>query len=382
MNDQTAPDDLPALSDETIARIEESVFAEIASERAPARPAEVKARARRRRWLTGGGIAAAFVVGVLVTPPILGSVTGSSMSTADGWSMSGGSVAESGGSVAESDDAGRITGVTPQSLPDGAMSSDMSGAILPGTEVADGDREIIANAQATVQVKSIPEAAAAIAALAEEHGGYVENTEIGKSVSMDGTSEPAPADSAYGWIGIRVPSADLPAVIAALADTGDVLSSSTSKQDVTSISIDLQARVDSAKASVERLTELMSQSASVSELIEAEVALTDRQAQLESYEQQLESLQDQVAMSSLQVQLTREVSPTTADPAGFGDGLLSGWNGLVVSLNALVIAVGFLLPWLAVAGVIVLIVWLIRRARRNRRMRGPDAAEQPASDGT
>lgn len=380
MTDQTVHDDLPALSDETIARIEDSVFAEIAAERAPASPALSKARTRRR-WLTGGGIAAAFVVGVLVTPPILSSVAGSSISAVEGQSTSGGS---SGDTSAESSSSDQITGVAPESLPDGALSSGLDGAMLPGTAVSDGDREIIATAQATVQVKSIPEAATAIAALAEEHGGYVENTEIGKSLAVDGTSEPAPADSAYGWIGIRVPSADLPDVIAALGDTGEVLSSSTSKQDVTSVSIDLQARVDSTKASVERLTELMAQSGSVSELIEAEVALTDRQAQLESYEQQLEALQDQVSMSSLQVQLTREAAATTADPAGFGDGLLAGWNGLVVSLNALVIAVGFILPWIAVAGVVVLIVWLIRRARRNRRAAsspsGQKGAEQTDTD--
>lgn len=373
MNDQTTPGDLPELSDETIARIEESVFAEIATERAPATapPAEAKSHTRRRRWLTGGGIAAAFVIGVLVTPPILGAVGGSSSVTAEGLNTQGGSVADSAPSSPE-----RITGVTPESLPDGALSSDVSGEMLPGTAVSDSGREIIATAQATVQVTNIPDASAAIAALAEEHGGYVESTEIGKTVAVDGTSEPVPGDSAYGWIGIRVPSADLAEVIAALVDTGEVLSSSTSKQDVTSVAIDLQARVDSTKASVERLTQLMAQSGSVSELIEAEVALTDRQAQLESYEQQLAALDDQVAMSSLQVQLTKASTPTTADPAGFGDGLLAGWNGLVVSLNALVIAIGFILPWLAIAGAAVLIIWVIRRTRRNRRIARASSAEK------
>ncbi|MFF1541372.1 DUF4349 domain-containing protein [Microbacterium sp. NPDC058269] len=362
MNDNTTNGDLPELSDETIARIENAVFAEIAAERAPARPVEAKSRIHRRRWLTAGGIAAAFVVGVLVTPPILSAVGGGSAVTAEGVSMTGGSVTDSADTAPE-----RITGVTPESLPDGALSTDANGATLPGAAEAGSGREIIATAQATVQVKSIPDAATEIAALAEAHGGYVESTEVGKSVAVDGTSEPAPADSAYGSISIRVPSADLPDVIAALGDSGEVLSSSTSKQDVTSVAIDLRARVDSTRASVERLTQLMAQSGSVSELIEAEVALTDRQAQLESYEQQLAALDDQVAMSSLQVQLTKAGTPTTADPAGFGDGLLAGWNGLVVSLNALVIAIGFLLPWLAIAGAVVLIVWVVRRARRNRR---------------
>lgn len=363
MNDQTTHENLPSLSDETIARIEKAVFAEIAAERSPAAPADVRARTRRRRWLTGGGIAAAFVVGVLVTPPILGAVGGAGMSTADSAAFTGGTVSESGD---------RIAANPPGALPESAAGD----SALLGADTADSGREIIATAQATVQVKSIPDAAAAITALAGEHGGYVESTEIGKALAIDDASEPAPADSGYGWISIRVPSADLPAVIAALADSGDVLSSSISKQDVTSASIDLQARVDSTRASVERLTELMAQTGTVSELIEAEVALTDRQAQLESYEQQLAALDDQVAMSSLQVQLTRADAPTTADPAGFGDGLLAGWNGLVVSLNALVIALGFIIPWVAIAAVVVLLVWFIRRTRRNRRIVRASSAQE------
>ncbi|MGS0560521.1 DUF4349 domain-containing protein [Microbacterium aurugineum] len=372
MNDQNPHGELPVVSDETIARIEESVFAEIAAERAPVNLAAARAHTRRRRWLTGGGIAAAFVIGVLVTPPILGAVGGSTSVTAGGWSMSGDAATD-----ASSSSPDRMAESVPEMLTEG--TTDAGGAVEGAVDGAvDNDREIIATAQATVQVPSIPEAATTIAALAADHGGYVESTEIGKAAVMDGTSEPAPADSAYGWISVRVPSDDLPEVIAALGDVGDVLSSSTSKQDVTSISIDLQARIDSTRASVDRLTELMSQSGSVSELIEAEVALTDRQAQLESYEQQLEALQDQVAMSSLQVQLTRENSPTTADPAGFSDGLLAGWNGLVVSLNALVVAVGFTLPWLAIAGVVILIVWLVRRSRRARR--AADASIEDRTD--
>ncbi|MBQ3359173.1 MAG: DUF4349 domain-containing protein, partial [Microbacterium sp.] len=322
----------------------------------------------RRRWLTGVGVAAAFAVGVLVTPPILGVVgSGGASSTADGFSSPAVDAPVPGVAMPEQG----VSGDRSASLDSAAESSSLASG-----EVDTADREIIANANATLEVEDIADAADAISALAEEHGGYVESTEVGKALAVDGTSEPAPADSGYGWISIRVPSADLAAVIAELDESGEVLSSSISRQDVTDVAVDLRARVDATKASVQRLTELMAQTGSVSELIEAEVALTDRQAQLESYEQQLAALDDQVAMSSLQVQLTRTATTTTADPAGFGDGLWAGWNGLIVSLNALVIAVGFLLPWAAIAGVVVLAIWLIRRARRMRR----DAATAAASD--
>ncbi|MGO3319215.1 MAG: DUF4349 domain-containing protein, partial [Microbacterium gubbeenense] len=197
----------------------------------------------------------------------------------------------------------------------------------------------------------------------------VESTDVSGEPTGTDTTVPGRPAGGYGWISIRVPSADLTDVIDGLSDTGEVVSSSLSKQDVTSTAIDLRAQVESLSASVARLTELMSQSGSVSELIEAEVALTDRQAQLESYEQQLAALEDQVAMSSLQVQLSPEATATAPGPGSFTAGLLAGWNGLIVSLNALVVTVGFLLPWLVIAGVVVLVIWLIRRRRRTRAAR-------------
>lgn len=112
----------------------------------------------------------------------------------------------------------------------------------------------------------------------------------------------------------------------------------------------------------------MSRSGSVADLIAAESALSERQSQLESYQQQLKSLDEQVALSTVHVELSKRTAATQADPAGFGDGLLAGWNGLVVTLNALVVAVGFLLPWLVIAGVVLLVVLLIRRRVRRTRV--------------
>jgi hypothetical protein len=61
--------------------------------------------------------------------------------------------------------------------------------------------------------------------------------------------------------------------------------------------------------------------------------------------------------------------PVAADPAGFGDGLAAGWNGLVATLNGVVVALGFLLPWLVVLGAAAVLAWWITRALRRRRAR-------------
>lgn len=355
MNEQSTA--LPELSDEAVARIEDAVFDRIADEPARVVAASARSRQRRRRWLTGAGIAAAFALGILITPPIMNAVMPSSttadMSTEE--SSSGGAVPEMSAESATTDQ-------------DGAALDDVGSVDTEFQLDAPADREIIASASATVEVADVPSSVSAIGDIAEEHGGYVESTSVSKASPTEGidASMPVPPGDGYGWVSIRVPSADLTAVISQLGDVGAVQSSSLTKQDVTSTAIDLRARVETLEASVTRLTDLMAQSASVTELIEAEVALTNRQAELESYQQQLAALEDQVAMSSLQIELVPEATTTKADPAGFSDGLQAGWNGLIVSLNALVIALGFLLPWIAVAAVVLVIVWLVLRARRRR----------------
>ena len=360
MNDHEATDatpELPELSQASIDRIEHEVFASMAAGRtaeprsadAIASTAASRRRARRRGWLTGIGVAAAFVAGVLITPQLL------SLSTT---STAGGDMTSF---TSDSPAGGAVDTVEPETTTDAVSGAATESAV----------REIIASATATVRVDDIAGAVNAVSALAVQHHGYVESTDISAAARTTDASDPS-QNGEYGWVSIRVPSADLTTVIQELADTGTVIASSTSQQDVTSAAIDLRARVDATQASVDRLTELMSQSGSVSELIDAEVELTDRQAQLESYTQQLAALEDQVAMSSLQVQLTKQATASSAEPDGFADGLLAGWNGLIVSLNALVIAVGFMLPWLVVVGGVVLAIWLVRRRRRIRR-----AAENP-----
>lgn len=361
----TTPE-LPELSDEAVARIEQDVFAEIAEERSGVRSRTAsRRRSRRRGWLTAGGIAAAFVVGVLITPSVL------SLTTA----------ASSGSSVSAVPAPAGVTSPELKSLADGGAknSATAGGSASSATSTP---RDIVRTGSATVQVHDVRAAADALRALAEKHGGFVESEQLGSSGVPSSTGGIVPLPQGDGWVTLRVPAADLTAVMDALRDQGTVLSTSIGQDDVTATTTDLRAQVASLTASVDRLTQLMSQASSVADLLTAETALTDRQAQLQSAQQQLKSLESQAEMSSVQVTLVREAA-AAADPAGFGDGVAAGWHGLIVSLNALVIALGFLLPWLAVALVVVLIVWgivRIRRAGRARRSAGNTASAPTPQD--
>ncbi|NHI15651.1 DUF4349 domain-containing protein [Microbacterium excoecariae] len=339
---------LPPVSDERVRAMETATFDRIRTARS--------ARTRRRRWAGAGIAAAAVVVAAVAIVPLVSPPAG--QSTADE------AIAPGGGYVGEAEmlgDAEALPGdaVTTEVAPDGAAADAAS-----EESAAAAEREIIRTASATVVVPDVARSADDLVDLAAEYDGYVES--LGVS-SADPTLSSAQEDARTGWASLRIPAASLDAARADLAELGEVTATSVSQDDVTDQAIDLAARIEASEASVGRLTELMAQAESVSDLLDAERALAERQAELEAYRGQLEQLEGQVDMATLYVDLVREQPAGSADPGGFSDGLLAGWNGFVGFLNGLVIAVGFLVPWLAAAAVVAAVVWAVVRIRRRAR---------------
>lgn len=368
MSQPTAAIELPEIADATVDRIERDALAEIRDDRA--RRAR-SARRRRGAWIGASAAAAVIVVAAVIAPSVgrlaTNEASGSTTDSSIGSGQDSGSVPSGGG--AES---------APDAPPDNGLAAD-----------AGAQRDIVTTASVSLSVDDVAATAEAVGTLATDAGGWIESMSVGtggqQPMPIDGmtgmTAQPegVAADVAtadYGWITVRVPADQLNATVTKLGDLGEVSQVSVDRQDVTQQATDLRARVDALKASVTRLTELMSQTASVADLISAETALADRQAELESYQQQLTQLDSQVAMSTLSVNLTRNTVAVTADPAGFADGWAAGWNTLVASLNGVVVALGFLIPWILAIVVIGGIAWFAVRLVRRSRRRADLTAEQ------
>jgi len=315
---------LPELSDEAVARIELGVLADI--ERGRQQHSGKRAK-KRRGWIGGSVAAAAVVAGAIVVVPL---VQNEAMD------------ASSGGAADYA------------AAPGGSADSQSAEQEGPSDE-----RRVVRTGSAVVVVDDVAAASESLTELADEYGGYIED--------LGSSSDRETGEAGNGWITLRIPADDLDAVRASLADLGDVREEQVTSSDVTAQSVDLEARIDSLTASVDRLNELMAKAGSVGDLLEAEQALSERQAELESLQREYERLGDQVAMSTFSVELAPSASAADVDPSGFGDGLLAGWNGLVAFLGGLVVVVGTVLPWLGAAGVVAIIVWLIVRIARRRR---------------
>ncbi|HET8993206.1 MAG TPA: DUF4349 domain-containing protein [Rhodococcus sp. (in: high G+C Gram-positive bacteria)] len=166
---------------------------------------------------------------------------------------------------------------------------------------------------------------------------------------------------------VRVPADRLDAVIDDVRQLGRVTSLTTSRDDVTLQYTDLEARVGALRASVDRLRTLIETADNTADVIEAENALAQRQADLDSLEAQRRQLADMVDLSTLTVDISTQQRPSDSD--SFWDGIGEGWNGLWTTLGAAVVAAGVALPWLAFlivcAGIIYLVIRLIARSGRS-----------------
>jgi hypothetical protein len=292
-----------------------------------------------------------------------------------GGALLAGCSASSGDMASLSGDAGgAVSGVAESGVADAA--EDASSGIAPGDEdaVAAAEREIITTGSVTVVADDPAVAADAVADLAESAGGRVESRR---------QSEPEGDARASAELTIRVPSTQTTATVDALDQVGEVRDLSIEAVDVTGTARDLDARVDALTTSVERLRTLMGDAATTADLLAAEQELTTRQAELESLQSQRAALTDQVSMSTLHVTLVQVAPAEQLAPGGFLGGLQNGWNALLATLNGLVVVLGALLPWLVVAGALLLVArWVLRRFRRRAQDGGtpPEDADRPGPD--
>ncbi|QEV20885.1 DUF4349 domain-containing protein [Streptomyces alboniger] len=209
--------------------------------------------------------------------------------------------------------------------------------------------QIIRTARLTVRVGDVPKALEEARAAAEDAGGTVGN----ESTSRDDEGRER------SRLVLRVPQEKYEDVLTALEGTGKLVDRDAKAQDVTAQVIDVESRVKSQRASVARVRELMDRATKLSDVVTLEGELSTRQADLESLLAQRASLRDRTAMATITLSLTEHQGQTDAgdDDPTFGDALGGGWDVFVTGLRWIVIALAAVLPFAAVAA-LLLLLWL------------------------
>ncbi|MCW2770686.1 MAG: hypothetical protein JWR27_2119 [Aeromicrobium sp.] len=290
---------------------------------------DIKRRGRRARNVIGLIAASVLVVGL----------GGYAIESLD-------STHDTSSSVAADEGAGR-------SERNGAAAEDSGSAGADQKSVApEDDRQVITTGEVNVTVEDPRGAAQRLSTWVESIGGRIDNR-----------SESGSGDQASAFVTVRVPSTKVTATIERLKTYGTVEDVSLHNEDVTARTRDLDARIDALQLSIGRLGKILAAAGSSAEVVKAEDALTQRQEQLESLQAQRKAVTDQMALSTLSINLSQRPAVDSVEPGGFTGGLRDGWNALVSTVNRTVEIVGVLLPWALIAAVLVGIGRLVLRRR-------------------
>ena len=237
---------------------------------------------------------------------------------------------------------------------DMAVEMDMQGRA--DESAASFEPDIIRTGYLSLSVDSPSETANEITGVVEAAGGRIASR-----------SDYTPVD--YGqpssYLEARIPYDVLDATVESIQELGDVQEVSLNSVDVSLQKIDLDARIDVLEAAIERLNELLAEAANTSDLIAVESALSERQTELDSLQSQRDYLSDQTLFATLSISLITPANATPAEPDGFLDGIVRGWESILAFFAGTIVWAGILVPWVGLVAVVVVAIVVVRRLRRR-----------------
>jgi hypothetical protein len=259
--------------------------------------------------------------------------------------------------------------------PEGSTSAAGNGtsAVIDPGSVQTSDKKIIYTVDMSIEAE---DAAAAINQISTETvaaGGYVSDSNYSKS-----------GDIASGYITVRIPPEKLKEFTAKIGTFGTVQSSNMGSQDVTADYVDLESRLTNAKAQEAQMLTIMTQAVKMEDILNVRAQLDSIQEEIEVLKGQLRYYDNLVGYSTVTIRITEPTPAPVSPEEDPNSGLLARWSsgyiwqnvvkGFSNSISFVVNVAGFfvillsyiLLPGLIITAVVMLIVFLVKRAGRRK----------------
>ena len=193
------------------------------------------------------------------------------------------------------------------------------------------DKKIIKDGSLSLESKDIVESKLRLDALIKSLNGYYESENFTKNDYRN----------TYD-LRIRIPSENFEKLLSGIdAGKEEVLNKNISARDVTEEYMDIETRLGTKRDYLKRYRELLSRAVNVNDILEIEEQIRLLQEEIESQEGRLKFLADQVAFSSLSVNLytNKEFVYKPHEEASFFERMKSsfaaGWRGIITFIVAL-----------------------------------------------
>ncbi|MHC5935115.1 DUF4349 domain-containing protein [Nostoc sp.] len=257
-------------------------------------------------------------------------------------------------------------------MADKAMAPANESSISQKTEAAPIARsrpQLIKKAAMSLTVNSVDQSIDAVS--------QIINKQQGDLIGLQ-EQQPKNDDRRYtATIQLRIPENLLESTLEQLAKLGTVESRNITAEDVGDRLVDFQARLTNLQKTEVNLQKIMDRAGSIRDVLSVAQELSNVRQTIEQINAQLKSLQNQVAYSTITLNLEAAVSSTSPQPA-FGLQVQETWNNSTHSFGAFTVGLLKLGIWLIVYSPYLLIfVALIYGFSRWRRTHSPRLTQTP-----
>jgi hypothetical protein len=184
-------------------------------------------------------------------------------------------------------------------------------------------------------------------------GGYIQ------SAQAQSQSDQGPLQA--GTVTFAVPSDRFQQALEQLKKIGVEKAIHVSGQDVSLQYVDLQARLGNLEAQRAAMLALLQKAQSVQDIITVQNQLGSITGQIEQLKGQIAYFDKATSLSTLSVTIREGAPPiATPDTWGFRTALSDGLHGFVGTLNGGIVVLGYLGPFIILAG-FALLAWRLRR---------------------
>lgn len=187
--------------------------------------------------------------------------------------------------------------------------------------VSAANRLIIKTGDISLRVKSLETTLPKVESLAKKYGGFVESSSRSSGYQVKNA-----------YLTIRIDASKYDTSFNDLRSLGDVISESTSGQDVTTQVADNEARLRQMRLEEQQYEEILKKTTKVSDILQVRKYLSEVRQNIESIEAQLKSLKSLASLSTITVNLEQREQVATAPRR---DWLSNTWVQALSRLNSL-----------------------------------------------